>query len=279
MKTTTVSAKKAVSPSSALKKKLAALETSRIGFYAFDTGSNKKFSYRSTERFPFCSTFKTIAVSAMLQKSTTDSHLMQQRIFYKETELEKEWSPVTAKKENLAAGMTLYELCAATSMQSDNTAANLVVKALGGPAVVTEFARSLGDNYFRLDRYEPELNTAEPGDKRDTTTPAAMAKTLHKLVLGDALAPSEREQLQQWMKNNTTGATSIRAGIPADWVVGDRTGAGLYGTTNAMAVLWPPSGAPRIVVIFFTQSMKDAPRRRDILAEVTRIIMKAFDAS
>ncbi len=273
-----VSQDKTVSPSS-FQEKMAALETSadgRIGLYALDTGSGKQLSYRSKERFPFCSTFKTLAVSAILKKSSHDPGLMKQRIFYKKTDLVT-WSPVTSRAENLTAGMTLYDLCAATSMQSDNTAANLLIKALGGPGAVTAFARSLGDDSFRLDRYETELNTAEPGDERDTTTPTAMAATLHKLALGDALAPAQREQLQIWLKNNQTGNDSIRAGMPAGWVVGDRTGAGMYGTTNAMAVLWPASGEPpRIVVIFFTQNQKNAPHRRDILAQATRIMMEEF---
>lgn len=231
--------------------------------------------YRAEERFPVCSTFKAIAVAAVLKRSMTDNNLMQQRINYKKTDLVT-YSPITEKEKRVTGGMTVAELCAATMEYSDNTAANLLMKILGGPAAVTDFTRSIGDNTFRLDRWETELNSAVPGDLLDTSTPAAMARTLQKITLGDVLAPRQREQLQVWLKNNTTGDNLIRAEVPKGWLVGDKTGAGSYGTRNDIAVLWPPTGAPIIIAIYFTQPEKDAPMRNEIIAAAARLAINAL---
>ncbi len=260
---------------SSVKEKIAELEFSsggRIGLSAINLENDKRVQYRADERFPFCSTFKTIAVAAILKKSVTSSHLLKKRISYDSEDIKKSgWSPVTEKQ--LAKGMSIAEFCSATLQYSDNTAVNLLIKELGGLEAVNAFARSIGDDAFRLDRWEPELNEAEPGDLRDTTTPSAMEKSLQKLLLGDALPLPQREQLISWLKGNTTGNTRIRAGVPTGWVVGDKTGSGSYGTTNDIGVIWPANGAPIVLAIYFTQKSKDAESRSDLIASVTRILI------
>nr|UGK56930.1 hypothetical protein [Escherichia coli] len=166
--------------------------------------------------------------------------------------------------------MSLAELSAAALQYSDNVAMNKLIAHVGGPASVTAFARQLGDETFRLDRTEPTLNTAIPGDPRDTTSPRAMAQTLRNLTLGKALGDSQRAQLVTWMKGNTTGAASIQAGLPASRVVGDKTGSGGYGTTNDIAVIWPKDRAPLILVTYFTQPQPKAESRRDVLASAAK---------
>lgn len=260
-----------------LQQKLAALETSadgRIGIYAINTENNKRLQYRAEERFPLCSTSKMMAVSAILKKSMANPHLLKQKVTYSKKDLVF-YSPMTEK--HLNNGMTVSELCSAAITLSDNTAMNLLMKKLGGPRAVTAFARSIGNHQFRLDRWEPELNTAIPGDLRDTTTPAATAISLQQLVLGNALTLPQRQQLQVWLKNNTTGDARIRAGVPKGWIVGDKTGTcGYYGTTNDIGIIWPAKSSPIIVVIYFTQHTKDATPRNDVIAAVTRIVMSAF---
>ncbi|HFR4115078.1 TPA: class A beta-lactamase BlaA [Yersinia enterocolitica] len=256
-----------------LDKQLAALEHSangRLGIAMINTGNGTKILYRGAQRFPFCSTFKFMLAAAVLDQSQSQPNLLNKHINYHESDL-LSYAPITRK--NLARGMTVSELCAATIQYSDNTAANLLIKELGGSAAVNQFARSIGDQMFRLDRWEPDLNTALPNDPRDTTTPAAMAASINKLVLGDALQPAQRSQLATWLKGNTTGDATIRAGAPTDWIVGDKTGSGDYGTTNDIAVLWPTKGAPIVLVVYFTQREKDAKPRRDILASATKIIL------
>jgi beta-lactamase class A len=174
------------------------------------------------------------------------NHLLAQNISYTINDINSSgYAPDT--KNHVAHGMTIGELCAAAITQSDNTAMNLLMKKLGGPVAVTAFAHSIGDNAFKLDRWEPELNSAIPRDLRDTTTPEAMAKSLKKLIFGNVLASPQREQLKAWLKNNTTGNNRIRAGVPKGWIVGDKTGTGDYGTTNDIGIIWPPSGSPIVV--------------------------------
>ena len=240
----------------------------RLGLYALDTADGAELGHRADERFPLCSTFKVMLAAAILERSTGIPDLLQQRIRYQRSDLVT-YSPLTEK--HLADGMTVAELCAAAVQYSDNTAANLLMKLLGGPAAVTAFARGIGDRDFRLDRWETELNTASPGDPRDTTTPAAMGRSLQRLALGDALQAAQRTQLQDWLRGNTTGAARIRAGVPPDWQVGDKTGTGSYGTANDIAVLWPPQRAPIVLAIYTAHDDDQAAARSDIIAAAAQI--------
>lgn len=262
--------------STTIQKKLAELEIQsggRIGLSAINTANNKHLQYHTHERFPLCSTFKIMGVSAILKQSMADKHFLQQKVHYKKKDLVA-FSPVTAK--HLVTGMTIAELCAATIKFSDNTAMNLLTKQLGNIGKINTFAHSIGDNTFRLDRYEPELNSAIPGDLRDTSTPTAMAASLQRLTLGDALALSQRKQLLSWLKDNTTGAARIRAGVPKNWPVGDKTGTGDYGTTNDIGIIFPPKCPPIVVAIYFTQKTKDAIPRNDVIAAATRMLIDEF---
>ncbi|WP_050465144.1 class A beta-lactamase [Herbaspirillum autotrophicum] len=258
-------------------KKLAALEKEsggRLGVAALNTADGAQLLHRGDERFAFCSTFKVIAASAILTRSNADAGLLQRRIRYTKAEMVN-YSPITEK--HLADGMTVAELCAAALQYSDNSAVNLLMKILGGPEAVTAYARSIGDREFRLERWETMLNSAIPGDPRDTSTPVAMMHDLQRLVLGDALTPAQREQLRIWLLGNTTGATRIHAGVPAGWQVGDKTGTGDYGTTNDIGVVWPSgTQAPLVIALYFTQNTQDAAPRNDVLASATRVVIDAF---
>ncbi|KVP62267.1 PEN family class A beta-lactamase, Bcc-type [Burkholderia ubonensis] len=245
----------------------------RLGVHALDTATGRRVRHRADERFPFCSTFKAILIAAVLAESVARPALFTQRVTYRQADL-LEWSPVTEK--HVDTGMTVSELCEATAQYSDNAAANLLMKLLGGPAAVTAFARSIGDDTFRLDRWEPELNTALPGDARDTTTPAAMAVSLRALALGDALPAPQRAQFAQWLRGNKTGDKRIRAGVPTGWQVGDKTGTGDYGTTNDIGVLWPPARGPIVLTVYYTQARADAKRKDDVIAAATRIAVAAL---
>jgi beta-lactamase class A len=262
---------------------LAALEAAsggRLGVVALDAQGEKIAAYRGDERFPMTSTFKFMLVAAILQQANmqadAQANFLARHIAYPETALVP-WSPVT--KARLAEGLSVAELCAAALRQSDNTAANLLLQQVGGPAGLTAFARSIGDAAFRLDRWEGELNSAIPGDERDTSTPAAMAESLRKLAFGAALPASGRALLLEWMVGNTTGNARIRAGLPPDWRVADKTGSGPYGTVNDVAVLWPPTGSPLILAVYYTQETPNAPAREDILATVARLLAKTRAAA
>lgn len=253
--------------------KLEAASGGRLGVAAHDTGRGVSIVYRAEERFPFCSTFKMILIGAILAKNVRDPALLQQRVHYRQADV-VHYSQVTSQQ--VANGMTVAELCKAAIQHSDNTAANLLIGLVGGPAAVTAFARSIGDRRFRLDRMETELNDAIPGDPRDTTTPAAMARSTQALVLGSVLPPAQRDQLQMWLKGNETGAKRIRAGLPSSWQIGDKTGTGDYGTANDLAVAWPPARKPIVIAIYYTQEVANADSKEDVIAAAARIVADAL---
>lgn len=245
----------------------------RLGVDVYDTGSDLHFGYRSGERFPMCSTFKFMLVGAVLAQSMRAHAILERRIRYARHDLVT-YSPITGK--HVGRGMTVSELCKAALQHSDNTAANLLIEMLGGVAAVTAFARSVGDTDFRLDRHETELNTSIPGDERDTSTPAAMGRSLRTLVLGDALHDRQRKLLKDWLRGNTTGGGRIRAGLPNNWEVGDKTGSGDYGTTNDIALIWPPKHSPISLAIYYTQGEATAELKEEVIASATRIMVSAL---
>jgi beta-lactamase class A len=248
----------------------------RIGVAALDTGTGQHIEYRPNERFPMCSTFKVLAAAAVLKRVDGGKERLDRMVAYGKEDI-LEYAPVT--KKHLKEGrMTLGDLCAAAIEQSDNTAGNLLLRTIGGPLGLTSFLRALGDETTRLDRMEPDLNTAIPGDERDTTTPAAMRDDLVRLLTRDVLSRASRRQLETWLAGNKTGAQMIRAGVPTTWRVGDKTGRGGNGTTNDVAVLRPPNRAPIFLAIYFTGSAAAANERTAKVAEVARVVAEAFQA-
>ncbi|WP_428833959.1 class A beta-lactamase [Microbispora maris] len=234
---------------------LRALETSfkgRIGAYAIDTATGKTIGYRAGERFALASTFKAVAAAAVLDR-TTDRELTKKVVHWTADEL-KPYSPETAK--HVKDGMTLAELCRAAVIYSDNTAGNMLLKRIGGPEGLTRYFRTLKDPISRLDRWETELNEWSPKERRDTTTPASIARDLRALTAGDALGAKDRSRLIGWLRDNTTGDARIRAGLPKTWIVGDKTGTGgTYGTANDIAVVWPAKGAAPIIMAIYTNRL------------------------
>jgi len=246
----------------------------RIGVAAVDTASGKRLAYRSEERFPMCSTFKFLAAAAVLKRVDGGQQELDRFVSYDAKDI-LEYAPVT-NAHLKDGGMTLGALCAAAIEQSDNTAGNLLLDTIGGPTGLTNFARSIGDETTRLDRKEPELNSASPGDERDTTTPAAMCADMQRLLLGKLLSESSRQQLEDWLRQNETGSQMIRAGVPKTWTVGDKTGRCGNGATNDVAIIRPPASAPILVAIYSMGSASSAEDRTAILAEAARAIVESL---
>ncbi|MFF9345090.1 MULTISPECIES: class A beta-lactamase [unclassified Streptomyces] len=245
----------------------------RLGVHAHDVRTGRTIAHRDRERFPMCSVFKTLAVAAVLRDLDHDGTFLARRIPYTAACVERSgWSPVTGDPENIARGMTVAELCDATIRFSDNTAANLLLRELGGPTAVTRFARSTGDPVTRLDRWEPELNSAEPWRTTDTTTPRAIARTYGRLVLGRVLEPADRALLTDWLLRNTTSPTRFRKGLPADWTVADKTGGGEYGGNNDVGVTWPPDGGPILLSVLTTRFEPDAEGVDELVAAAAAVV-------
>lgn len=244
-----------------------------LGVYALDTGTGRSVAYRADTRFASCSTIKAFAAGVLLQHST-DAQL-NQTIRYTSSDL-VDYSSVTSR--HVATGMTLGDVMTAALEVSDNTAYNLLLRQLGGPAALQSALRGLGDPTTNVDRTEPTVNSAVPGDPRDTSTPRALATDLRAFALGDALSPGRRAQLVGRLEANTTGATYIRAAVPAGWKVGDRTGNGDYGTRNDIAVIWPhDGGAPIVLAVLSHRGTADASSDDALIADATRIVLRVLN--
>jgi beta-lactamase class A len=232
--------------------------------------------HRPGERFPMCSTFKTLAGALLLRHVDEGRAELGERVRYGQEQL-VEYSPATEKQAGSEDGMTLAAIAEAAITLSDNTAGNLLLDRLGGPAAITGLARALGDRETRLDRREPELNEGRPGDPRDTTTPEAMARTLRALLYGDALRQGSRRQLADWLAASRTGAGRLRAGLPEGWRSGTKTGTGgAAGLAADVGFLVPPNGAEPLVVAAYLGDLKaPAERQNEILAAVGRIVSGA----
>lgn len=251
---------------------LAALERThggRLGVAILDAGSGRRINHRGEERFPMCSTFKLLAAALVLARVDRGQEQLDRRIVFSGDDLVP-YSPVTEHRVG-AAGMTVAELCHAAVTISDNTAANLLLASFGGPPGLTAYARTLGDDRTRLDRIEPDLNEAIPGDPRDTTTPAAMLGDMRALLLGDSLSAGSREQLVAWLVATTTGAKRLRAGLPAGWRIGDKTGTSNNGVSNDIAIAWRPGRSPLLMTAYYAESPLESGARNEVLAEVARI--------
>lgn len=245
----------------------------RLGVAVLDTGTGALTGHRLDERFAMCSVFKWLAAAHVLRRVDQGQEALSRRVPFGRDAL-LPWSPVTEKHAD-GNGMTLAELCHATVTVSDNAAANLILKTLGGPAGLTIFVRQHGDTVTRLDRWEPDLNEALPGDERDTSSPRAMAGLLRELVLGQALSANGQRQLTEWLQATDTNRKRLAAGLPTGWRVGSKTGTGGQGTTNDVGVYWPPGRPPVVVAVFLTQCKASLAAREAAIARVAEAVFKA----
>jgi beta-lactamase class A len=253
---------------------LEAREGGRLGVAVLDTASGSSLAHRAEERFPMCSTFKLLAAAAVLSRVDAGAEKLDRKIPYGQADL-LEYAPVT--KAHVAEGaMSLGDLCAAAIDWSDNTAANLLLQVIGGPAGFTQFARSLGDDVTRLDRNEPTLNTAIPGDERDTTSPLAMLRAMRAVLLDKKLSETSRRQLETWLIGDKVGDKRVRAGLPPSWRVGDKTGSGDNGTANTIAILWPPGRAALLATVYYTGSSASVDARNEVHKEIGAIVANTF---
>ncbi|HDR7256129.1 TPA: class A beta-lactamase Bla1 [Bacillus pacificus] len=243
----------------------------QLGVYAIDTGTNETIAYRPNERFAFASTYKALAAGVLLQQNSIDT--LNEVIKFTKEDL-VDYSPITEK--HIDPGMTLGEIAEAAVRYSDNTAGNILFHKIGGPKGYEKALRQMGDRVTMSDRFETELNEAIPGDIRDTSTAKAIATNLKDFTVGNALPDDKRKVLTDWMKGNATGDKLIRAGVPTDWEVGDKSGAGSYGTRNDIAIVWPPNRAPIIIAILSSKDEKEATYDNQLIKEAAEVVIDAI---
>ncbi len=244
----------------------------RIGLAARNLATGRALTHREQDRFPMLSTFKTLAVAAVLRDGGAD--VLRRQVRYRESEV-VEYSPVTSQRRRMSIG----ELCDAALRYSDNTAGNLLLRQIGGPRGLTRFARSVGDRVTRLDRWEPDLNEATPGDPRDTSSPAALAATYRRLLLGHELAVQDRWLLRAWMQGNLTNGSRLRAGVPADWSLADKTGGGAYATVNDVGVAFAPDGTELVIAAMTRSEDPDHVADNAVIADLARLVVDRLTGS
>ncbi|TGD87062.1 class A beta-lactamase [Mycolicibacterium sp. CH28] len=249
--------------------RIAALERRHnafVGLYGVNLASGVTVAHRDSDPFAMCSTFKAYLSARVLQQAQSGQLRLSDTVVV-DPDLLRANSPRT--EPNVGKPMALADLCAAALQVSDNTAANLLLRVIGGPPAITAFARSIGDDRTRLDRWETELNSAIPGDPRDTSTPRALGGGIRSVLTTDVLDEPHRRQLEDWMRANTT--SSMRAGLQPGWSTADKTGSGAYASTNDVGIAFGPNGE-RVLVAIMTRTRSndaEAPALRDLVAEVT----------
>jgi beta-lactamase class A len=242
----------------------------KIGLYAENLATGAKLTWRADERFVMCSTFKASLAACVLARVDRGEDQLAGMIAYGQADL-LEYAPVA--RQNLSAGkMSVADMCKAIVELSDNTCANLLLARIGGPAALTAFWRSIGDTTSRLDHKEPELNRSPPGDPRDTTTPAAMAENLRRLVLGESLSPTSRAQLTEWMVGCKTGANRLRGGLPASWKIGDKTGNNGKDASGDIAMAWPKADTPIVIAAYTQGGTPTAAQIEAVFARIGRMV-------
>lgn len=241
----------------------------RLGVYAVDTATGREVAYRADERFAHASTFKALAAGELLRRNSLEE--LDRTITYSRDDLVT-YSPITEK--HVDSGMPLREVIAAAIRHSDNTAGNLLLRELGGPAGFTAALRRIGDTTTRADRFETDLNETAPGDPRDTSTPRALATSLRAYAVDDVLPADKRAVLNEMLRTNTTGDALIRASAPAGWQVGDKTGAASHGTRNDIAVVWPPERAPIVLAVLSDREAEDADYEDALIARAAAVVFE-----
>ncbi len=247
----------------------------RLGVAVLDTGTGRTAEWRGDERFPLNSSFKVLLAAMVLARVDAGAETLERTVPIEASDLVS-WAPAVEKK--VGSTMTVAELCSAAVTLSDNAAANLLLETVGGPDDLTRFLRETGDQVTRLDRTEPTLNDTAPGDPRDTTSPRAMLSSLEHLLLGDRLSPASRQQLLDWMLANKTGDTRIRAGVPANWRVGDKTGTSGKGAISDVAILFPPDRKPVLLTIYIAEATRKTEELSALQAAVARIVAERIMA-
>ncbi len=244
----------------------------RLGVHILDSQSGRRIAYDDNSRYAMASTFKLMLAAALLWQVDKNAFTLEHELPISRDDLLTTSPDVEAKLKTGATSMTVRDLCAAIVVSSDNAAANVLLKGIGGPAGFTTFMRSIGDEKTRLDRTEPDLNANLPGDPRDTTTPRAMVDSMLRVFTQDLITVRSRALLIDWMSNARTGLERVRAGIPKSWQVGDKSGTGMSGAVNDLALAWPPERRPILIAVYMSDSKLALKDLAAAHAEIGRLV-------
>jgi beta-lactamase class A len=244
----------------------------RLGVHVLDSQSGRRIGYDDKSRYAMASTFKLSLAAALLWQVDRGAFPLSRALPIRREDVIHHSPAVAAKLAAGAADMSIQELCAAIVVDSDNAAANLLLKGIGGPPALTQFLRGIGDDVTRLDRLEPDLNANAPGDERDTTTPRAMVDSMLRIFTQDVLTVPSRAMLIDWMVQSRTGTDRVRAGLPRGWQSGDKTGTGQNGAVNDLVITYPPGRRPILMAVYMSESKLDTKALNAAHAEIGALV-------
>lgn len=229
------------------------------------------FNYQGERSFPLNSTHKAFTCAMILEQVDQHQLVLSQKILISPEE-RVNYSPITQHKTEL----DLATLCSASVSYSDNTAANLIIKQLGGPQAISDNIKERGFRYTHLNRLEPNLNKDNLTKRLDLTTPIEAAQLLRQFVLGDWLSLHSKRQLTQWLLDDQVADELLRATLPKDWKIGDKTGAGSNGSRSIISVFWSPSGKTYVLAIYLTNTQATISQRNKAIAEIGRAVFDSL---
>jgi beta-lactamase class A len=244
----------------------------RLGVHILDSQSGRRIAYDDASRYAMASTFKLPLAAALLWQVDRGAFPIDRAMPISREDVVSHSPEVDARLNKGEQSMTVRELCGAVIMLSDNAAANILLRGIGGPAALTQFLRQIGDEKTRCDRMEIDLNSNLPNDERDTTTPRAMADTMLRLFTQDVLTVASRALLIDWMTASRTGLDRVRAGLPKSWVVADKTGTGENAAVNDLAIVWPPQRRPIFVAAYMSASALPRAELTAAHAEIGKLV-------
>lgn len=244
----------------------------RIGVQAVRNG--RAVSWRAHERFTYCSTFKLFLAAATLERVQAGDEQLDRPVAMTAADMVSH-APVTGQA--VGGTLTIQALCQATVEVSDNPAANILIREMGGLTAWRDWYRRIGDTVTNVDRLEPELNGV--GDARDTTTPGQFVANLQTLFADDVtrLSSMSRSLLMSWLFASPSGPNRLRAGVPVGWEVAHKTGTSSSGPVNDIGLLIPPGGHPIHIAVFWQgRESDDFSLGEAAIAEATRRVVEAL---
>lgn len=246
----------------------------RLGVHVLDSQSGRQFGLDGDSRYAMASTFKMPLAAALLWQVDRGAFPLMRELPVSQADLLSHSPYVEQRLKEGVSALSLRDLCVAAVTHSDNAAANVLLKGIGGPEVLTQFARSIGDEVTRFDRMELELNSNLPGDPRDTTTPKAMVHLMLRIFTQDVLSLTSRALLIDWMQASRTGLDRVRAGLPRSWQVGDKTGTGANNAVNDVVVAYPPERRPILIAVYTSESKADLATLKQAHAEIGGVVAR-----
>lgn len=188
------------------------------------------------------------------------------------------YSPIRDKYPEGNVTLTIQELLHYTVSLSDNNGCDILFRYMGGTDKVDSYIRSLGIEDFRIAATEEEMHSDHSKQYANWTTPAAAVELMEMFLSGKLFSPEYHQMLYMILTETKTGPDKLKAGLPADIVLGHKTGSsfrtpeGLKAADNDLGFVVLPDGRSYCIGVFVKDSYEDDLTNAAIIAEISRIV-------